>query len=97
MTEDRDLDEARRDKISARMEAQEILTSAMLDALDIAVDFGAAVAGAQADPRVSYRGSLLRIHASALRALERRGYVTLHISPDGRKMARPTEAGILKR
>ncbi len=65
------------------------LTGPMMIVLARAVERGGVVAGTGGDGK----GSTERNSPSAMRALERRGLVTLHLSPDGGMACRPTDAG----
>lgn len=60
------------------------LTDEMTRVLTLVVERGALVAG-----KGEHKGRVERISATTLKALERRGLVTLHIGPDGGMMARP--------
>lgn len=66
------------------------LSQPMILALQRAIKSGAVFAGTGA----SERGAVERHSAKALQGLERRGLLTLHISPDGGTMGRPTAAGL---
>lgn len=65
------------------------LTQKMLTAILMAFRDGACAAGHQA-----VRGHLVKVQASTLKALERRGMMTIHTHPDGCIMGRLTPAGL---
>lgn len=67
-----------------------VINDAQQKALDYAAENGCVFAG----ENVTSRGSCFQVAASTLRALERRGFLTVQISPDGGMMGRPTFNGV---